>query len=69
MLSLILEYYTKGSEAIVKGVPMVKLRRLRVVQEMARMRFSVRNDDLLTLDKLQLTLDRSIDQLGGVYEN
>jgi V/A-type H+-transporting ATPase subunit A len=69
MLSIILEYYAKGSEAIVKGVPMVKLRRLRVVQEMARMRFSVRNDDLLTLDKLQLSLDRSIDQLGGIYEN
>jgi hypothetical protein len=26
MLSIILEYYHKGSEAIAKGVPMVKLR-------------------------------------------
>jgi V/A-type H+-transporting ATPase subunit A len=69
MLEVILEYYHKGSEAIAKGVPMVKLRRLRVVQEMARMRFSVSNDDVKSLDKLELSLDRAIGQLGGIYED
>ncbi|WP_320127384.1 V-type ATP synthase subunit A [uncultured Sphaerochaeta sp.] len=69
MLATILEYYQKGSEAIAKGVPMVKLRRLRSVQDMARMRFSISNDDVQALDKIQLNLDRSIDQLGGIYED
>lgn len=69
MLAIILDYYKKGSEAIAKGVPMVKLRRLRSVQDMARMRFSVDNEDLQALDKLQLSLERSIDQLGGIYED
>ncbi|MFA6844582.1 MAG: V-type ATP synthase subunit A [Sphaerochaetaceae bacterium] len=68
MLSIVLEYYHKGSEAIAKGVPMVKLRRLKVVQEMARMRLSISNENASEIDKLQLRLDRSIDQLGGVYD-
>ncbi|MDD3902555.1 MAG: V-type ATP synthase subunit A [Sphaerochaeta sp.] len=69
MLSVILDYYQKGSEAIAKGVPMVKIRRLKVVQEMARMRLTIGNDDMEAIDKLQLRLERSIDQLGGIYEN
>jgi V/A-type H+-transporting ATPase subunit A len=69
MLSVILAYYDKGLEAINKGVPMVKIRRLRAVQEMARMRLTVRGDELEVIDKIQLRLERSIDQMGGIYEN
>ncbi len=69
MLEIILEYYQKGSEAIAKGVPMVKIRRLKVVQEIARMRLTIENDDLQACDKLHLRLERSIDQLGGIYED
>ncbi|MGB4405641.1 MAG: V-type ATP synthase subunit A [Sphaerochaeta sp.] len=69
MLEIILGYYQKGSEAIAKGVPMVKVRRLKVVQEIARMRLTIENDDLQAFDKLQLRLERSIDQLGGIYED
>ncbi|HKL60098.1 MAG TPA: V-type ATP synthase subunit A [Sphaerochaeta sp.] len=69
MLDIILEYYQKGSEAISKGVPMVKIRRLKVVQEIARMRLNIENEDLAAFDKLQLRLERSVDQLGGIYED
>ncbi len=69
MLSVILAYYEKGLEAINKGVPMVKVRRLRAVQEMARMRLTVKGDELDVIDKIQLRLERSIDQIGGIYEN
>jgi len=69
MLEIILEYYQKGTEAIAKGVPMVKIRRLKVVQEIARMRLTIKNDDLQAFDKLQLRLERSVDQLGGIYED
>ncbi|MGH0054393.1 MAG: V-type ATP synthase subunit A [Sphaerochaetaceae bacterium] len=69
MLSLILVYYEKGMDAINKGVPMVKIRRLRAVQEMARMRLTVKGDELEVIDKIQLRLERSIDQIGGIYEN
>ena len=69
MLSVILAYYEKGLEAITKGVPMVKIRRLKAVQEMARMRLTVKGDELESIDRLQLRLERSIDQIGGIYEN
>ncbi|MCK9547251.1 MAG: V-type ATP synthase subunit A [Sphaerochaeta sp.] len=69
MLNAILAYWQRGSEAIAKGVPMVKIRRLKAVQEMARMRLSVPNDELEQIDRIQLRLERSIDQIGGIYEH
>ena len=69
MLNAILAYWERGSEAIAKGVPMVKIRRLKAVQEMARMRLTVPNDELSQIDRIQLRLERSIDQIGGIYEH
>lgn len=69
MLQLILRYWELGSEAIAKGVPMAKVRRLKVVQDLARMRFTVSNDDVEALDKLELKLERSMSQLGGLYDD
>ena len=69
MLNAILAYWQRGSEAIAKGVPMVKIRRLKAVQEMARMRLTVPNDELGQIDRIQLRLERSIDQIGGIYEH
>lgn len=68
MLQLILRYWELGGDAISKGVPMAKVRRLKVVQELARMRFTVSNDDIEALDKLELKLERSMSQLGGLYD-
>ncbi|MFA7559633.1 MAG: V-type ATP synthase subunit A [Sphaerochaeta sp.] len=69
MLGVIIAYYEKGSEAIGLGVPMVKLRRLRAVQDMARMRLTVKPDELHVIDRIQLRLERAIDELGGIYEH
>ena len=69
MMDLILQYYDAGSEAISKGVPMVKIRRLSVVQDIARMRFNVSNDHVEDIDRLSVRLTRSITQLGGLYED
>ncbi|HZJ88320.1 MAG TPA: V-type ATP synthase subunit A [Sphaerochaeta sp.] len=68
MLQAILAYWEHGSEAIAKGVPMVKIRRLRGVQDLARMRLSVPNDQLEEIDRIQMRLERSIAQIGGIYE-
>ena len=69
MLQLILEYYELGSDYISKGVPLVRIRRLQVVQEIARARFNVSNDDISSLDKLQLKLEKSMAQLGSLYDD
>ena len=68
MLNTILSYYDAGSDAISKGVQMVKIRRLSVVQDIARMRFKVSNDKIEDIDTLELKLHRSLAQLGGLYE-
>lgn len=68
MLEIILHYYDLGQEAISKGVPMVKIRRLSVVQEIQKMRFNIANDQADDIDKLSLKLERSMMQLGSLYD-
>ena len=68
MLSVILRYYDLGADAISKGVPLVKIRRLQVVQDIAKMRFNVSNDDTDEIDRIELKLERSMMQLGSLYE-
>ncbi|AEC01982.1 V-type ATP synthase subunit A [Parasphaerochaeta coccoides] len=68
MLRIIVRYWELGSAAISKGVPLVKLRRLKAVQDIAKMRFTIGNDDEAAMDRLEVSLERSIQQLGGMYE-
>ncbi len=68
MLDLVLQYYDLGSDAITKGVPLVKLRRLSVVQDIARARFNIANDKIDDIDRLSLKLERSIRELGSLYD-
>ena len=67
MLNLILHYYDLGEDAISKGVPMVKIKRLSVVSDIARMRFVIPNGKSEEVDKLSLKLERSMMQLGSLY--
>lgn len=69
MLSVILTYWHRGMEAINIGVPLVKLRRLKVVQEISRIKFAISNEDIDQIDKLELRLERAIASLGGIYED
>jgi V/A-type H+-transporting ATPase subunit A len=67
MLSIILTYWRRGSEAIKRGVTLVKLRRLRILPDINRMKSEVENDDTKGLDRLEARLERSIDQLESIY--
>jgi Archaeal/vacuolar-type H+-ATPase subunit A len=68
MMDIILHYWDLGQEAITKGVPLAKLKRLSVVQDIARMRFNITNDNWSDIEKLSLRLEKSMRQLGGLYE-
>lgn len=67
MLHIILTYWRKGNQAIKQGVTLVKLRRMKVYQEITKMKFSVANDEIEKLDKLTARLERSMDQLESIY--
>ncbi|MDC7246693.1 MAG: V-type ATP synthase subunit A [Sphaerochaetaceae bacterium] len=68
MLNVILTYWKVGSAAIEKGLPIVRVKRMKVTQEIARMRFSISDDNLEELDKITVRLERQISRLGEMYE-
>ncbi len=67
MLHIIITYWRKGSAAIKQGVTLVTLRRMKVYQDIAKMKFSIANEDPEKLDKLAVRLERSMDQLETIY--
>jgi V/A-type H+-transporting ATPase subunit A len=67
MLQIILSYWRRGAEAIKRGVTLVKLRKMKVNQDIIKMKYTVPNEDLSELDKISDRLERSFDQLGALY--
>jgi len=68
MLALILTYWRRGADAIRKGVTLVRLRRMKILQEVIKMKFNLANEDLSGFDRLSARLERSLDQLESIYE-
>ena len=69
MLQIILTYRRKGRDALKRGVTLLKLRRMKVLQDVARMKFTIEGDGEDEFDRLAARLERSIDQLTAVYDN
>jgi V/A-type H+-transporting ATPase subunit A len=69
MLKIIVTYYRLGSEAIKKGATLIKLRRMRVIEDIARMKYKIANDETDKLDALQKQLEREMQRLGEIYEH
>jgi V/A-type H+-transporting ATPase subunit A len=68
MLSLILTYWRRGAEAIRKGITIVRLKRMKILQEVIKMKFNLANEDAAGFDRLAARLERSLDQLESIYE-
>ncbi len=67
MLHIIVIYWKRGSEAIKKGTTLIKLRKMKVYQDIAKMKFSISNENLSELDKIEARLERSMDQLEALH--
>jgi len=67
MLSIIMAYWRRGQEAIKRGVTLVKLRRVKAVQEIVKMKFTVANESPEEFDRIMARLERGIDQLEAIY--
>jgi V/A-type H+-transporting ATPase subunit A len=67
MLSLILLYWRRGHEAIRRGATLVKLKKMKVLQDIVKMKFTIANENLDQLDKLQARLERNLDQVESIY--
>ncbi len=67
MLKIIVTFYRLGVKAIHDGATLIKLRRMKVVSEITRMKFSVANDEIEKLDAIQERLEREMKRLGEIY--
>jgi len=67
MLEIILLYWRRGAEAIKNGVTLVKLRHMKILQDIVKMKLSIDNDDIRGFDRLEARLERSLDQLEALY--
>jgi V/A-type H+-transporting ATPase subunit A len=67
MLHIIVTYWKRGSEAIKKGAILAKLRKMKVYQDIVKMKFSISNDNLSGLDKIEARLERSMDQMEALH--
>ncbi|MBN2316955.1 MAG: V-type ATP synthase subunit A [Sedimentisphaerales bacterium] len=67
MLHIITMYWKRGYDAIKRGVVLSKLRKMKVYQDIVKMKFTVPNDDLSGLDKIEARLERAMDQLEALH--
>ncbi len=67
MLSIIMAYWRRGQEAIKRGVTLVKIRRVKAVQEIVKMKFTVPNESPEEFDRILARMERGIDQLEAIY--
>jgi V/A-type H+-transporting ATPase subunit A len=67
MLELICAYYRKGEEALKSGFTLIRIKRLKVVQELVKMKFNIANDNIKEFDRLGMRLERSFEQLEAIY--
>ncbi len=67
MMHVIATYWRRGSEAIKNGATLMKLKKMKVYQDIVKMKFSVPNDDLSGLDKIEARLERAMDQMEALH--
>ena len=67
MLHIIVTYWKRGYDAIKNGVVLTKLRKMKVYQDIVKMKFTVPNDNLSGLDKIEARLERAMDQMEALH--
>jgi V/A-type H+-transporting ATPase subunit A len=67
MLHIIVTYWKRGSEAIKNGATLVKLRKIKVYQDIVKMKFTIPNEELSQLEKILARLERSMDQMEALH--
>jgi len=63
MLHIIVAYWLRGSRAIQNGSTLVALRKLKVYQDIVKMKFSIPNDRLAGFDQIETQLEQAMDEL------
>ena len=67
MLKIILAYWRRGSSAIKRGVSLVELKRMKAIQEIIKMKFTIKEENSNEFTKLAGALERGIERLESMY--
>jgi len=67
MMQIILLYAEQGEIAIKRGVTLVNLRKMKVLQEIVKMKLTVANDQISQLDRLEARLEQSIERMQATH--
>ena len=67
MLEIILTYWHRGAEAIRRGVTIVRLKRIKALQDVVRIKSTIGDDEVDRIDRISAKLERAIDQLESIY--
>jgi len=68
MLRLILKYYEAGAALLKKGVPLARLKKVKVYSELLRMKFSISNEEIGKFDLLEEQLGKSLAKMEIMYK-
>jgi V/A-type H+-transporting ATPase subunit A len=68
MLEVILEFYELGLENIKRGANIHQLRKLKVVSQINRIKFSVSNDEIDKIDEIKDNLRHSMKQIEDMFD-
>lgn len=63
MLDIIMNFYNRTKDMIAKGIPLVKINKIKSIPQIMRMRFSVENDKLIKFDDIKTKLHEELDEL------
>ncbi|MCK4533276.1 V-type ATP synthase subunit A [bacterium] len=65
MLKIIVMFYVWGLECLKKGVPLVRLKKLKIYNKIIQMKLTIPNEETEKLDELLYKLEKQLDKLGG----
>ncbi|MCJ7825963.1 MAG: V-type ATP synthase subunit A, partial [Anaerolineales bacterium] len=68
MLQVILEFYELGLENIKKGATIHQIKKMEVISDIMRMKFSVGNDEIEKIDEIRDKLNRSMQRIAEMFE-
>jgi len=68
MLEVILEFYELGLENIKRGANIHQLRKLKVVSQINRIKFTVSNDEIDKIDEIKDNLRHSMKQIEDMFD-
>jgi V/A-type H+-transporting ATPase subunit A len=67
MLKIIVKFYELAAQAITKGATLVSIKKLKSVRSIMQMKYDYTNDDADKLKDLYKKVERSLDELAGIY--